>query len=122
MAQFIVKGQVIDGDENLPMPQARVEVVGTDRFTTTDKNGKFEMLVSKGERLKFRFVGYIEKVVHIKRNEFLRVTLNPDCTSEASMGMTMFPQGESWDDVRFVRGPRLMRRQHPIRVQNTLKN
>lgn len=80
MAQFIVKGQVIDGDENLPMPQARVEVVGTDRFTTTDKNGKFEMLVSKGERLKFRFVGYIEKVVHIKRNEFLRVTLNPDCT------------------------------------------
>ena len=58
--KFIAKGIVYDYSEDKPTPivGAIVQVSGTKRGTVTDKEGRFKIEVSKGERLQVAYVGY----------------------------------------------------------------
>ncbi len=57
---YSVSGQVLDVDTNQPIPYAAIKVDGTDKYTTTDTDGKFKIegLCSKQNTLIISSVGY----------------------------------------------------------------
>ncbi len=57
MAQYKVSGTVTDADGQ-PIDGASVVVQGTERGTTTDFDGKYQITVNKGENVEFSSVGY----------------------------------------------------------------
>ncbi len=57
MAQYKVSGTVTDSDGQ-PIDGASVVVQGTERGTTTDFDGKYQITVNKGENVEFSSVGY----------------------------------------------------------------
>ena len=81
MAQNIsLKGTVTD-ESSLPLPGTAVLVEGTDRGATTNAEGKFEILVSKGETLLFEFLGYDTGKVTVTGANNITVTLTPSAES-----------------------------------------
>jgi hypothetical protein len=56
-AQQTVSGTVTD-DNGLPLPGATVVVQNTNRGTTTDFDGKYQIQAIQGETLTFSYVGY----------------------------------------------------------------
>lgn len=80
---FIVNGHVYD-ESGLDMPGVAVLILGTDKGTTTDVDGRFSLKVHAGEKLRFSFLGYRESVETVKASNNrkpMRVTLNPDSKS-----------------------------------------
>ena len=67
--KFIAKGIVYDYNEDKPTPivGAVVQVVGTKRGTVTDKEGRFKIEVSKGERLRVAYVGYESTILGVSK-------------------------------------------------------
>ena len=81
MAQNItLKGTVTD-ESSLPLPGTVVLVEGTNRGATTNAEGKFEILVSKGETLLFEYLGYDTGKVTVTEANNITVTLTPSTES-----------------------------------------
>ena len=82
IAQSEVKGVVIDGDLNAPLPGANVLEKGTTNGTTTDFDGNFTLRTqaSSGE-IVISYVGYGSVTIAFSGNQDLgNITLNPDNT------------------------------------------
>ncbi|MBV2196387.1 MAG: SusC/RagA family TonB-linked outer membrane protein [Flavobacterium sp.] len=59
MAQSTLKGVVLDGSSNQPLPGVNVLVQGTTKGTTTDFDGNFVLTnIQKGERIQFSYIGF----------------------------------------------------------------
>lgn len=54
----VLKGVVTAKSDGLPLPGVNVIVEGTSRSAQTNFDGKFSIKVSKGEKIKFSFVGF----------------------------------------------------------------
>ena len=67
--KFIAKGIVYDYSEDKPTPivGAIVQVVGTKRGTVTDKDGRFRIEVSKGEKLQVAYVGFESTILGVSK-------------------------------------------------------
>ncbi len=79
-----VKGVVIDGQNNEPLPFANIKVVGQDKGAVSDLDGKFVIhkLESGFTVLEVSFLGYVskktEKVLLINnKTQFIEITLEP---------------------------------------------
>lgn len=78
-----ITGVVIDGEYNEPLPFANVLIKGTQKGSTTDIDGKFQIKTEPGTyTVVFSFIGYSTKeisevVVKPGEQTFLQVTLNP---------------------------------------------
>ncbi|WP_353776909.1 carboxypeptidase-like regulatory domain-containing protein [Winogradskyella sp. 3972H.M.0a.05] len=82
IAQSEVKGVVIDGDLNAPLPGANVLEKGTTNGTTTDFDGNFTLRTqaSSGE-IVISYVGYGSVTIAFNGDQDLgNITLNPDNT------------------------------------------
>lgn len=80
---FIMQGHVYD-ESGLDMPGVAVLILGTDKGTTTDVDGRFTLRVRAGEKLRFSFLGYLELVETVKpanNRKPMKITLNPDSKS-----------------------------------------
>ena len=62
---FIAKGFVYDNDEDIstPIVGAVIMVDGTKKGTVTDREGKFQIEVSMGDRITASYVGYESKTI-----------------------------------------------------------
>jgi len=40
----IISGKVLDIDDKLPLPGAMIQIVGDNKYTVSDYNGRFELL------------------------------------------------------------------------------
>ena len=67
--KFIAKGVVYDYDEAQPTPivGAVVLVEGTKKGTVTDREGKFQIEVSMGDRITASYVGYESKTIGVSK-------------------------------------------------------
>ena len=67
--KFIAKGIVYDYSEDKPTPivGAIVQVVGTKRGTVTDKEGRFRIEISKGEKLQVAYVGFESTILGVSK-------------------------------------------------------
>ncbi|MFY0712992.1 TonB-dependent receptor [Seonamhaeicola sp. NFXS20] len=73
-----VKGTVVSGTDNVPIPGVNVIVVNTTNGTTTDFDGKYSIQVSKGDALKFSYIGFVSKTVTVGDQTTINVTLVED--------------------------------------------
>ena len=67
--KFIAKGVVYDYDEAQPTPivGAVILVEGTKKGTVTDREGKFQIEVSMGDRITASYVGYESKTIGVSK-------------------------------------------------------
>ena|SRR5699024_5009356 len=61
--QKTVKGQVVDTNSNRPIYEASIQVKGTTNFTTTDRDGKFELNLNDKDVLEIQHLSYNTKEV-----------------------------------------------------------
>lgn len=73
--QKSVTGIVLD-PEGLPLIGATVQIEGTSVGTTTDMNGKYELLVPSGSvRLIFSFIGFESQTINVANRISINITL-----------------------------------------------
>lgn len=78
-AQHTVTGTVYDANTNEALPGATIAVEGTDRGTTTDLDGNYEITVETGnETLAFSFIGYQRLLIPIEGRTEIDAELTPD--------------------------------------------
>ncbi len=80
---FIMEGHVYD-ESGLDVPGVTVMIVGTDKGTATDIDGRFSLKVRAGDKLKFSYIGYtnvIEEVRPVNNRKVMKVFIKPDSKS-----------------------------------------
>lgn len=78
-AQFLVKGKIISGEDNLPMPGVSVLVKNTTRGTITDLDGNYSIEIPNDKStLSFTFVGYKSAEQAVNSQKTINITLYPD--------------------------------------------
>jgi len=71
-----VKGRVTD-DSGKPLPNATVRVKGTNNVILTNDNGEFLMRgIADNTLLVITYLGYRDKEVHAKKDDFLQIRLS----------------------------------------------
>lgn len=57
----IISGKVLDVDDKLPLPGAMIQIVGENKYTVSDYNGRFELLnINVGTyKVEVKYIGYI---------------------------------------------------------------
>lgn len=73
----VVKGQVVDHNGE-PIIGATIKVVGTDRGTVTNLDGKFTLEGVNTGKLNISYVGFGTKEVNFRAGETLNITLDED--------------------------------------------
>jgi TonB-dependent receptor len=61
----IISGKVLDIDDKLPLPGAMIQIVGENKYTVSDYNGRFELLnINVGTyKVQVKYIGY-EAITH----------------------------------------------------------
>ena len=86
-AQGSVKGTIIDSNTNEPLPGANIVVVGTDKGTSTDFDGNFNLEVPAGnQKIKIVYLGYNPKEIPVtisdgQTKDLGKITLQADSQS-----------------------------------------
>ena len=63
-AQNTLKGVVLDGKTQQPMPSVSVVIEGTNTMTATDFDGNFTLSnLIKGQKIKFSFIGFTSQTL-----------------------------------------------------------
>ena len=64
--KFMIKGKVMDLQNQTPIPLANILFVKNGRGITCDNEGNFTLYVYKTDTLKFSSAGYLSKVIHMQ--------------------------------------------------------
>ena len=79
LAETRLSGRVTDEQNNESLPGVSIVAKGTNRGTTTDANGRYQLTVPDGTTiLVFSFVGYTSKEVPITSQTTVDASLTPD--------------------------------------------
>jgi len=75
-----IRGQVISGSEDLPLPGVNVRIKGTTKGVVTDLDGNFSIEIPADQQstLAFDFLGYKSEEIEISDNKNLTVNLTED--------------------------------------------
>jgi len=82
----IISGKVLDADDKLPLPGAMIQIVGENKYTVSDYNGRFELLnINVGTyQVSVKYIGYTaitqEIVVEQGKNNVLDFALKTSGT------------------------------------------
>lgn len=71
----IVRGKVIDADDNTSLSGVSVENIRTRKGTTTNAAGEFLIGAQTGDQLTFTFIGKVPKTIVFRGERFLEVTM-----------------------------------------------
>ncbi|MGM0551371.1 MAG: SusC/RagA family TonB-linked outer membrane protein [Bacteroidota bacterium] len=80
MAQQKITGVVTDAEEGIPLPGVTVLLKSTNKGTTTDIDGKYQITVPSGETLLFSFVGYETVEIPVENQSTINVALETQAT------------------------------------------
>ena len=69
---FILKGEVIDGETNMPIPRVNVEILGG-QYTTTNFSGRFSILAKIGDELVIKSDDFVTVYYTVKEHDFVTV-------------------------------------------------
>ncbi|MEI7587373.1 TonB-dependent receptor [Runella sp.] len=79
VADRMIRGMIKDAANNAPLPGVNVILKGTQRGTTTDVNGKYELSIpDQDAQLVISFVGYLSQTIDVGSNSTLDITLRVD--------------------------------------------
>lgn len=89
-----ISGIVLDGSNQIPLPNAEVKVQGTDKGTTTNFDGEFTLEgVSEGDVLIISYLGFKEKKVNVDDQTEYTIKLQTD--QQALEDVVVIGYGES---------------------------
>lgn len=81
-AAFLVTGQVISEEDNIPLPGVNIFVQGTSTGTTTDSDGRYSIQVpNENAVLVFSFIGYQAVEAVVGNRSVIDIVLKSDVTS-----------------------------------------
>ncbi len=69
---FNLKGEVIDGETNMPIPKVNVEILGG-QYTTTNFSGRFSISAKIGDELVIKSDDFVTVYYTIKENDFITI-------------------------------------------------
>ncbi|SRX53771.1 histidine kinase [Aequorivita sp. CIP111184] len=69
---FMLKGEVIDGETNMPIAKVNVEILGG-QYTTTNFSGRFTISAKIGDELVIKSDDFVTVYYTIKENDFVTV-------------------------------------------------
>ena len=79
LAQNTLKGVVLEGSSNQPLPGVNVLVAGTTNGTTTDFDGNFTLTnIKKGEKISFSYIGFTDETLIYENQKTITITLKED--------------------------------------------
>ena len=79
LAQNTLKGVVLEGSSNQPLPGVNVLVAGTANGTTTDFDGNFTLSnIKKGDKILFSYIGFKEETFIYDEQKSITITLQED--------------------------------------------
>ena len=78
---IVIKGTVVDAENNTPIPGVNVSVKGTTTGTITDIDGHYRLSAPSGADLVFSFIGMISQVITIEGRRQIDVVLESDTKS-----------------------------------------
>ncbi|NDP28866.1 MAG: TonB-dependent receptor [Flavobacterium sp.] len=73
---YKLTGKVTDAKDNSPIPGVNVQMINSKAGTTTDFDGIYSIVVSKGDKIQFSFIGYASKTITITNEKTLDVKLS----------------------------------------------
>ena len=73
-----VKGNVTSKTDGEPVLGANIIIVGTQKGTSTDFDGNYEIKTKKGDVLQFSYLGFVSKLITITNQKTLNVVLTED--------------------------------------------
>lgn len=77
-----VNGQVTGADDGQPIPGVNILIMGTNKGTSTDVNGRYTIELIAGEAtLVFTFVGYKPQTIEVGQREAIDVILETDAVA-----------------------------------------
>jgi TonB-linked SusC/RagA family outer membrane protein len=79
--QITVKGRVTDAKSGQVLPGVTVRILKTDKGTTTDAEGRYDLSVPPNATLEFSFVGYNNRLVKIDKRTEINVGISPSAQS-----------------------------------------
>ena len=78
-AQSTLKGVVLDGSSQQPLPSVNIIVGGTTTGTTTDFDGNFTLSnVKNGDKIVFSYLGFQNQTITYSGQKEITVTLQED--------------------------------------------
>jgi tetratricopeptide (TPR) repeat protein len=69
---FMLKGEVVDGETNMPIPKVNVEILGG-QYTTTNLSGRFSISAKIGDELIIKSDDFVTVYYTITKNDFITV-------------------------------------------------
>lgn len=91
---FTMHGKVYD-ESGLEVPGVTVMILGTNKGTATDVDGRFSLQVKAGMKLKFSYIGYRDEEETVKdfhNRRIMKVTLTPDSKNIDEVQVVAFGQ------------------------------
>ncbi|MEQ7799142.1 TonB-dependent receptor [Pedobacter sp. ASV1-7] len=73
--QKTISGRVVDGSDNSTLPSVSIKVKGTQKTTSTDVNGKYEISVADTDVLIFTYIGFQVQEVPVAGKSVLNIVL-----------------------------------------------
>lgn len=95
-AQNSLSGSVIDNQGN-PLPGATIIVKGTNKGTTSDFDGNFNIQVNEDDVLVISFVGFANQEIQVGQQENISISLEPDNQLEEVVVTTGYATQEKRD-------------------------
>lgn len=79
--QHVVKGTVVNGIFNEPLPGVSILIKGTSAGVITDLNGGYQVETSPGDTLVFSFVGFLKEEVPVGNKTTIDISMREDIQS-----------------------------------------
>lgn len=79
---FMLKGEVVDGETNMPIAKVNVEILGG-QYTTTNLSGRFAISAKIGDELVIKSDDFVTVYYTIKENDFVTVRVEKAKTNAA---------------------------------------
>lgn len=115
--KYVIKGQIKDSKSDTKVIAAKIQILGTNKGTFSDKNGEFRLPISKLPLdLKISSLGYKSKTITVTKEEFLKVALevNPirtgtvvktdEISAEQIIERAIAKKQENLDLIRTLKG------------------
>ncbi len=89
-----ISGTVLDGASQIPLPDANITIEGTDKGTTTDFDGNFQLSnVSPSDVLVVSYLGFVTQKIPVNGKSSFEIILKPD--TEALEDVVVIGYGKS---------------------------
>ena len=69
---FVLKGEVIDGETNMPISKVNVEILGG-QYTTTNMSGRFSISAKIGDELVIKSDDFVTVYYTVLKDDFITV-------------------------------------------------